>query len=404
MNYVPRLTDAGMNIYGSSVWNWYAGPDNPFASSGGLRMPNCTTYCCGRYAEIRGAFHAMPPGNAGQWFAPATLDSLGFTYGTGATAAPQLGSIMVWSDPTGTYPGHVAIVEKIDRLESGLIQIITSNSGYSNWNGGVRPPYPPVLGTSGAVTGFYTQRINNGNDYSITYHAGHPYTLQGFIYNDATVATTNAYVVAAICGNFYRESGVNPGAWQGYVTPPPITTRGVGFGLGQWTNVGTDEGRLYNLIQWCSDNGLDPTTGPGQLEYLLHEANWNNNPHTIGSYTTFDEFMSTDSTDLYALTYDWCWNWEGLDPSASGTGFDVRYAAAQEYYDLILALYDANPDEYSWTARNAPLTTSETQDNVMLIYWYLSGVTPEPIPERSRKGMPVWMMTKKKFYRRRFMF
>lgn len=374
MNYVPRLSSAGMV---GSPW-WYSS-GNPYYTPEYM-LPNCTCYAYGRYAEVRGAFHDLPPGNAGQWYAPATMDALGLRYGS----TPQLGAIACWYDPTEHYAGHVAIVEEIKDL-----QIITSNSGYK------RP-------AAASDTGFYVQRVNP--PYNLYYHSGYPYTFQGFIYNDATVATSNVYVVAAICGNFFRESGVNPGAWERYQTPVPVTTHGVGFGLGQWTNVGTDNGRLYNLFQWCSDKGIDPTNGPGQLEYLLHEANWNNNPHTIGSYTTFDEFMTTDSTDLYALTYDWCWNWEGLDPDAPGTGFDVRYEAAQEYYDLILALADADPSEYSWSAINAPLTTSEIQDNVMLIYWYLSGVTPEPIPDRSRKGMPVWMMTKKKFYRRRLMF
>ena len=58
----------------------------------------------------------------------------------------------------------------------------------------------------------------------------------------------NLYVIAAICGNFYQESTVNPGVWEGLDPNNP------GFGLGQWTDNPPIVMRRTALFNWLDNN------------------------------------------------------------------------------------------------------------------------------------------------------
>ena len=61
------------------------------------------------------------------------------------------------------------------------------------------------------------------------------------------------YTCAAICGNFFGESGVNPGRVEIGVTITDLADPNQygGYGLGQWTNnPNTGLVRRTNLITW----------------------------------------------------------------------------------------------------------------------------------------------------------
>ena len=149
MAFTPRLTDTGMR---GSRW-WYSTGNIFYASGYGL--PNCTCYCYGRYAEIRGAFAALPGGNAGTWY-----DTVSSAFKKGSE--PALGAIAVWASRSGSYAGHVASVEAID--DEG--NITTSNSA---WGGSY----------------FYVQTMSRASGCLAPWMTtSRDYYLKGFIYND----------------------------------------------------------------------------------------------------------------------------------------------------------------------------------------------------------------------------
>lgn len=188
------------------------------------------------------------------------------------------------------------------------------------------------------------------------------------------------YVIASMCGCWKRESGVNPGIWES-LTPCAwdyqyeYTSKG-GYGLGQWTNVGTPHGRLYNLHTWVTSNGYSDGDGAGQIAFVKAEAHWTNSGQTRGSYTTLQEFLDSDSTSIDTLVWDFLANWEGVP----GDNYDERVDAANKFYVYIQAHKNDNPESYTWYSANT--YTSETQmlNNVMCIYFILKGESPGPTP------------------------
>ena len=209
-------------------------------------------------------------------------------------------------------------------------------------------------------------------------------------------ANVSLYVIAAICGNFYQESQINPGLWEGLNAGTP-TTLLRGYGLGQWTNTGGDtHGRLYQLMTWLSNNGYASDDGDGQMNYLIYENNW----YQIGyaaDFPNLNAFLMSQSTDLEYLTRAWCSGWEGLtsahDPDMVQWANRIQYA--QEYF-AYLQTHFADPVT-TWIAGNRYLTTAESQNNAILLYRFFAGTvppTPGPPYVPGRSHMPVWMMLK----------
>ena len=173
MPFTPRLDDTGM---AGNPW-WYSSGNIFYAAGYGL--PNCTCYAYGRYAEVRNAFDNLPSGDAGDWYNNATS----FQRGT----LPQLGSVICYTSPSGTFPGHVAIVEQIN-LDG---TIVTSNSGYGG-------PY------------FWTANVGPGGGYLESWmrSGGRDYVWQGFIYNDAQPIPTSAPIPVWMMGKFLNKRKV----------------------------------------------------------------------------------------------------------------------------------------------------------------------------------------------------
>lgn len=173
MAFTPRLSSDGMS--GSK---WYYG-SNIFYQAG-YGLPNCTCYAYGRYAEIRGSFANLPTGNATSWYDAATSFKRGTT--------PALGAIICWSSRSGSYGGHVAVVEQIDSNGN----IVTSNSA---WNG----------------TYFYTASYSKSSGYYCGYHGG-DYYFRGFIYNDATGTSTGSSIRTDFLTEALKHIGES-GSW-----------------------------------------------------------------------------------------------------------------------------------------------------------------------------------------------
>lgn len=219
----------------------------------------------------------------------------------------------------------------------------------------------------------------------------------------AKVTGYSAYVIAAICGNFWTESNVNPGVWESLT---PVAWNALwsnntgGYGLGQWTNTGGDtHGRLYKLHEYLSSNGYDNDSMEGQAAYIIEENVWNKGASYQQeiSYTSLEEFLNSDSTDLNYLTKAWLYCWEGINNDT----LSQRQAQAKKAYDYIVA----HANDSSITAyyhSNNYLSESEILDNCVMLYRIMGGLGggggTEGKPTRKDLGkMPIWMMIR---YRR----
>lgn len=197
--------------------------------------------------------------------------------------------------------------------------------------------------------------------------------------------TVSAYVVAAICGCFKRESGVNPGIWES-LTPTTWDHEyqydGVGgYGLGQWTNVGTRYGRCWKLHEYVTSHGYPDGDGDGQIAFVIWEDYWTAANSVMG-YNTLSEFLASGSTDVDRLTEEFLACWEGVP----GNALAERLEAAHAFLEFIQDNTDKPKDSWKWTSGNFYLgfKSAEQYANVMRIFYALNGYVPEgeevPLP------------------------
>lgn len=196
----------------------------------------------------------------------------------------------------------------------------------------------------------------------------------------------SAYVIAAICGNFDAESTINPAIWEDttpmswdYEYDDDNPNLG-GYGLGQWTNVGSPHDRLWNLYQYVSGQGEDMTDGNAQLDFLIYEGRWNSSASDMG-FNSLSEFLASTSTDVRGLAADYMHCWEGIFTSS----VYARMDAAEDYLDYIVAHANDDPDDYTWIWRQTNtsrdyLEMPERYNNTMCVYFKLNGYTPGPGP------------------------
>lgn len=178
----------------------------------------------------------------------------------------------------------------------------------------------------------------------------------------------SVYVVAALAGNAWRESHINPTVGQ---------QGGTAFGIFQW-----DGSRRNALLEWLSDNGYSKDDPYGQMEYLLVEDDW------LGSYggiSSLTEFFESTSTNVSTLTQAFCLCWERPGIPAMQERINFAYAAL----DYIIK-HNNDTDIVNWeTEPEYYLSRNQALRNAVLMYRYYSGgVTPKP----TRTGkMPLWM-------------
>lgn len=200
---------------------------------------------------------------------------------------------------------------------------------------------------------------------------------------------SSAFVVAAICGNWWQESNINPGVWEG-LRVGTWTEQTHGYGLGQWTNTGGDvNGRLWQLHEYLSQNGYTDDSGIGQLNFLITENVWYYHSE-YGEFSNLQDFINSQSTDLAYLTHAFNLCWEGIHDAS----WDARIEYAKKCYDYIIE--HANDTSITdWIVGNRYLSDEERLNNAVMVYRYLSaGGGGGGTPTKRKKKMPVWMWIK----------
>lgn len=194
----------------------------------------------------------------------------------------------------------------------------------------------------------------------------------------------SAYVISAICGNWWQESTLNPSIWQG-LSQATFTSLNAGYGLGQWTNTGGDiHGRLYKLYKWITDNGKYIDDGNAQIDYFIEENVWYSREEA-SSFSNLSAFLNSTSTDIEFLTHAFNRGWEGIHDST----WDVRVTYARNCYQYIQEYYN-DTSITEWKKGNRYLSTNERLNNAVMVYRKLNGIVP-PTPTKKHK-MPLYMM------------
>lgn len=185
--------------------------------------------------------------------------------------------------------------------------------------------------------------------------------------------------IAAIMGNMYAESGMNPGSEEGG------GTNANGIGLCQWTN-----GRHTNLVNYAKSVGKSWTEVQVQLDFFWDHDSWGywSRSYTIRSEHGPDgsENRSLDpvggtrvsgskraflaSTDLKDAVRQFCYGWEG----AGIPRLKVRYEAADRYYELLTNPSDGDGDHGGGTGAPQIAGASARQQTVVNMAY----ATPSP--------------------------
>lgn len=202
-------------------------------------------------------------------------------------------------------------------------------------------------------------------------------------YGGGASAGISIYVIAAICGNWYQESHINPGYWEGG-SAQSWNVLNRGYGLGQWTNV-EHPGRLETMIDWLTSNGYAVDDGYGQLAYFLHEDYWlpGSDPDA-SQYATLTDFLQSTSTDMEHLVRAFCRGWEGISGNIE---------ARVENAEIVLSYLREHGNDTtitSWIVGNRALTRAEANNNAVLIFRWLGAGGGGGGTGTARK-MPVWM-------------
>ena len=176
--------------------------------------------------------------------------------------------------------------------------------------------------------------------------------------------------IAAIMGNMYAESGMNPGSEEGG------GTNANGIGLCQWTN-----GRHTNLVNYAKSVGKSWTEVQVQLDFFWDHDGWGywSRAYTIRSEHGPDgsENRSLDpvggtlvsgskraflaSTDLKDAVRQFCYGWEG----AGIPRLKVRYEASDRYYELLTNPSDSDGDHGGGTGAPQIAGASARQQTVV---------------------------------------
>lgn len=180
----------------------------------------------------------------------------------------------------------------------------------------------------------------------------------------------SVYVIAALAGNAWRESHINPTLQQ---------LGGGAFGIFQW-----DGTRREALLSWLSDNGYESTDPNGQMQYLIVEGDWQG---TYGGISSLDEFMQSDSTDVAMLTTAFCTCWER--PGVPALDERIQFAnKALEYIqdnanDTSITTWETEPMYY--------LSEAQALKNAVLMFRYYSAGGGGGGTVTRKSGFKIWM-------------
>ena len=180
----------------------------------------------------------------------------------------------------------------------------------------------------------------------------------------------SVYVIAALAGNAWRESHINPTLQQ---------LGGGAFGIFQW-----DGTRREALLSWLSDNGYESTDPNGQMQYLIVEGDWQG---SYGGISSLDEFMQSDSTDIAMLTTAFCTCWER--PGVPALDERIQFAnKALEYIqdnanDTSITTWETEPMYY--------LSEAQALKNAVLMFRYYSAGGGGGGTVTRKSGFKIWM-------------
>lgn len=221
--------------------------------------------------------------------------------------------------------------------------------------------------------------------------------------------TTNIFVVAAMAGNFWVESGINPGIYEG-LRVVPLTDNSVygGYGIGQWTNaprLGVT--RRTELIEWLRANGYDDDSADGQLNFLIYENTWYRNGYGA-RFNSLSDFFASSSNELEILTYAWMQGWEGIWNGTQNERVQHAYQCLEYIQshtthvwiegEKIAQTFDDYGDE--WFTGNRYLSVNERLHNALMLYNWMTDSEPQPPdpippdppePGKRTSKMPIWM-------------
>ena len=253
-------------------------------------------------------------------------------------------------------------------------------------------------------------------DYGVNGHDPGKYTyLYRWGEGGATGYGLTLAQVAALCGNAWRESTVNPGS-DGYSVPQDHAR-----GLWSWTDY---EGLFYAgtaMINWMTDHGYqDWINGNAQVQCLLEDnlpAPYENpaNPGSKWLRTGISEFAYTnaqypdwnswkespDKNDIEEMTREFFLHWEV--PSTLAV-YNMTWQYRLDFARKAAAYIQEHANDTTitdWIIKRLPgsiyLTEAEALNNCVMIWRYASaGGGGGGLPNR-KVGMPLWMMIK---YRR----
>lgn len=190
----------------------------------------------------------------------------------------------------------------------------------------------------------------------------------------ATGYGASIYVVAALAGNAWRESHVNPTLSQ---------LGGGAFGLFQW-----DGGRKTALLRWLRDNGYEDTSPEGQMQYLIVEGDW---VGSFGGISSLEEFLTSTSTDVAMLTKAFCTCWER--PGVPALAERIKFANQALAF---IAINANNTSINAWKTKPMYyLTEEQALQNAVLMYrYYSAGGGGGGTPGTRKRKMPIWMWIK----------
>jgi hypothetical protein len=229
----------------------------------------------------------------------------------------------------------------------------------------------------GVFMGAHTDNAPLANQVSIGSSGGNPDYERSFPrlfrYGEggATGYGASAYVIAALAGNAWRESHINPTLSQ---------LGGGAFGLFQW-----DGSRRDALLTWLNENGYENTSPNGQMEYLVVEGDWIG---TFAGISSLMEFLTSSSTNVASLTEAFCTCWER--PGVPALNERIEFAhEALEY--ILLHANDASIVEWE-TKPMYYLSRQQALHNAVLMYrFYSAGGGGGGTPSARKKKMPIWM-------------
>lgn len=212
----------------------------------------------------------------------------------------------------------------------------------------------------------------------------------------ATGYGISIYVVAAICGNWWTESGINPGVYES-LKVVPLTDDSVygGYGLGQWTNnPTTGVKRRTNLANYLSVQQYPYDSPEGQLNFFIQENVWFSTG-AAAVFSSLSDFLASTSQDLDMLTRAFSRGWEGQ------TVFNTdRYDQAVDCLNYIRGHANDTSIDH-WVIGNKYNSRAEILNNAVMLYrWFSAGGGGGGTTGSALKHMPLWMKINYRIVRR----